>query len=113
MIKYTSYTIASILKEAKTDDSFSYKENTAMAMESRDPCVDFRLSMEEMVEAYGLKNWECLEKLLTCYLRVNSKKNHGYIVGAFDDLLVHLEFVASNSSFSSSAATQYFFTSPP
>ncbi|KAL2554225.1 Transcription repressor OFP13 [Forsythia ovata] len=113
---------SSILEEAKTDDSFPYKESTVMAMESRDPCVDFRLSMEEMVEAYGLKNWECLEELLTCYLRVNSKKNHGYIVGAFIDLLVQLEFVASNSSSSSStdheqcssssAATQYSFTSP-
>ncbi|CAA2970388.1 Hypothetical predicted protein [Olea europaea subsp. europaea] len=112
---------SSILEEAKTDESFPYKESTVMAMESRDPSVDFRLSMEEMVEAYGLKNWEFLEELLTCYLRVNSKKNHGYIVGAFVDLLVHLEFLASNSSTSStdhehcsssSAATQYSFTSP-
>ncbi|CAI9780245.1 unnamed protein product [Fraxinus pennsylvanica] len=111
---------SSILEEAKTDESFPYKQSTVMAMESRDPCVDFRLSMEEMVEAYGLKNWECLEELLTCYLRVNSKKNHGYIVGAFVDLLVHLELVASNSSSSStdhdhcssSSATQYSFTSP-
>lgn len=111
---------SSILEEAKTDEFFPYKESTVMAMESRDPCVDFRLSMEEMVEAYGLKNWECLEELLTCYLRVNSKKNHGYIVGAFVDLLVHLELVASNSSSSStdhehcssSSATQYSLTSP-
>ncbi|CAA3002309.1 Hypothetical predicted protein [Olea europaea subsp. europaea] len=111
----------SILEEAKTDESSLYKESTVMALESRDPCVDFRLSMEEMVEAYGLKNWECLEELLTCYLRLNSKKNHGYIVGAFVDLLVHLEFVASNSSSStdrehcsssSSVATQYSSTSP-
>lgn len=112
---------SSILEEAKTDESSLYKESTVMALESRDPCVDFRLSMEEMVEAYGLKNWECLEELLTCYLRLNSKKNHGYIVGAFVDLLVHLEFVASNSSsstdhehcsLSSSVATQYSSTSP-
>ncbi|CAI9766397.1 unnamed protein product [Fraxinus pennsylvanica] len=112
---------SSILEEAKIDESFLYKESTVMALESRDPCADFRLSMEEMVEAYGLKNWECLEELLTCYLRVNSKKNYGYVVGAFIDLLVHLEFVASIStsstdhgqcSSSSSAATQYSFNSP-
>ncbi|CAN0847349.1 Transcription repressor OFP13 [Linum grandiflorum] len=48
--------------------------------------------MVEMVEAHGLKDWESLENLLSCYLRVNKKSNHGYIVGAFVDLLVGLPF---------------------
>lgn len=61
-----------------------------MGMDSKDPFVDFRESMEEMVEAYGIQDWESLEELLTCYLKVNSKSNHGYIVGAFVDLLVNL-----------------------
>ncbi|MCD7455960.1 hypothetical protein HAX54_030293 [Datura stramonium] len=61
-----------------------------MGLDSKDPFVDFRESMEEMVEAYGIQDWESLEELLTCYLKVNCKSNHGYIVGAFVDLLVNL-----------------------
>lgn len=79
------------------------KENSfvVMEMESRDPFVDFKKSMEEMVEAHGLnylKDWECLEELLNWYLRVNGKCNHGYIVGAFVDLLVALDFPTFISS---------------
>ncbi|CAI9097638.1 OLC1v1034111C1 [Oldenlandia corymbosa var. corymbosa] len=81
---------SSILEEAKLDDDFPFKESLVMAVDSRDPFADFRASMEEMVEAHGLKDWECLEDLLSCYLRVNGKSNHGYIVGAFVDLLVSL-----------------------
>ncbi|KAI3447418.1 hypothetical protein Pfo_004083 [Paulownia fortunei] len=113
---------SSILEEAKTHES-PYKERVAiMAIESRDPFVDFRVSMEEMVEAHGLKDWECLEELLACYLRVNGKSNHGYIVGAFVDLLIHLALASASNDSSSSAidencsssstTTQYSFTSP-
>ncbi|KAK6131585.1 hypothetical protein DH2020_034599 [Rehmannia glutinosa] len=112
----------SILEEAKSY-GFPYKESSVaiMAMDSRDPFLDFRVSMEEMVEAHGLKDWECLEELLTCYLRVNGKSNHGYIVGAFIDLLLHLALANDASSStsaideqcsSSSTTTQYSFTSP-
>ncbi|KAI3471771.1 hypothetical protein Pfo_028424 [Paulownia fortunei] len=115
---------SSILEEAKAY-GFPYKESVAiMAMDSRDPFLDFRVSMEEMVEAHGLKDWECLEELLTCYLRVNGKSNHGYIVGAFVDLLLHLALASASSNdtsstsaidehcSSSSTTTQYSFTSP-
>ncbi|CAN0847345.1 Transcription repressor OFP13 [Linum grandiflorum] len=64
----------------------------AVALDSKDPFEDFKNSMVEMVEAHGLKDWESLENLLSCYLRVNKKSNHGYIVGAFVDLLVGLPF---------------------
>lgn len=102
------------------DDGFlPFKESVTMAVDSNDPFVDFRRSMEEMVEAHGLKDWECLEELLTCYLRVNGKSNHGYIVGAFVDLLVGLAFTSSNDQFSSSSTTTtttnttgHSFTSP-
>ncbi|KAG8376793.1 hypothetical protein BUALT_Bualt09G0100900 [Buddleja alternifolia] len=113
---------SSILEVAKTYD-FPYKESVAiMAMDSTDPFVDFRVSMEEMVEAHGLKGWDCLEELLTCYLRVNEKVNHGYVVGAFIDLLTNLALPSNNESSSSaidevpcsssSTATQDSFTSP-
>ncbi|KAJ6790501.1 transcription repressor OFP15-like [Iris pallida] len=75
---------------ATTDTTSPFKESVAMAVESRDPYLDFKKSMEEMVAAYGLTDWECLEDLLVWYLRVNGKKTHGYIVGAFVDLLVGL-----------------------
>ncbi|KAF4402826.1 hypothetical protein G4B88_010278 [Cannabis sativa] len=43
-----------------------YKESVALSMESRNPYLDFKQSMEEMVEAHGLKGWESLEELLSC-----------------------------------------------
>lgn len=58
-------------------------------MESRDPYRDFRASMEEMVEAHALSDkWDSLEGLLRCYLRVNDRTNHAYILRAFVDLLL-------------------------
>ncbi|KAJ0046753.1 hypothetical protein Pint_05789 [Pistacia integerrima] len=98
---------SSILEEAKTE-GFPFKESVLLAMESEDPYVDFRRSMEEMVETHGLKDWECLEELLGWYLRVNGKKNHGFIVDAFVDLLVAL---ASNNSSSSAPAVSSFSSS--
>lgn len=66
---------------------------TVMEMESRDPYWDFRRSMEEMVVVNGMvKDWEGLEEMLGWYLRANGKRNHGFIVGAFVDLLVGLSF---------------------
>ncbi|KAF9664900.1 hypothetical protein SADUNF_Sadunf16G0066000 [Salix dunnii] len=68
----------SILEEAKEDgDEFPFKECLVSSMESRDPYLDFKKSMEEMVEAHGLTDWEGLEELLSCYLKVNGKSNHG------------------------------------
>ncbi|XP_047318898.1 transcription repressor OFP15-like [Impatiens glandulifera] len=57
-------------------------------MDSLDPVMDFRRSMEEMVEAHGMKYWDGLEELLGWYLCVNEKSNHGYIVAAFVDLII-------------------------
>ncbi|KAF7147420.1 hypothetical protein RHSIM_Rhsim03G0096600 [Rhododendron simsii] len=66
-----------------------FKESSVvLAMESEDPYEDFKRSMEEMVESYGMRDWECLEELLGWYLRANGKRNHGFIVGAFVDLLL-------------------------
>ncbi|XP_075507810.1 transcription repressor OFP13-like [Primulina tabacum] len=110
---------SSILEEAKTHD-FPYRDSVSvLAMDSTDPFSDFRASMDEMVESHGLKDCEGLEKLLACYLRINGRSCHGYIIGAFVDLLLHLAF-ASNpvvdepclSCSSSSNATLGSFTSP-
>ncbi|CAN0847344.1 Transcription repressor OFP13 [Linum grandiflorum] len=102
------------------DTLFSIKEAVAVALDSKDPFEDFKNSMVEMVEAHGLKDWESLENLLSCYLRVNKKSNHGYIVGAFVDLLVGLPFgpksapeaeVVSESNCSCSSSPLSFYTS--
>ncbi|XP_028116985.1 transcription repressor OFP13-like, partial [Camellia sinensis] len=87
----------SILTEEKSGE-FPFKESVAMAMESEDPYEDFKRSMEEMVESHGLKDWECLEELLGWYLRVNGKVNHGFIVGAFVDLLVAMASSTTSTS---------------
>ncbi|KAK6929046.1 Ovate protein family, C-terminal [Dillenia turbinata] len=102
---------SSILEEVKREDgvgsgdckgetAIPFKESVVLAMESKNPYVDFRRSMEEMIESHGImKDWECLEELLGWYLRVNGKKTHGFIVGAFVDLLVGgVSFNCSSSS---------------
>ncbi|KAA8516790.1 hypothetical protein F0562_017100 [Nyssa sinensis] len=102
----------SILEEAKKD-GFPFKESTAvMAMDSQDPYTDFKTSMEEMVEAHDLKDWECLEELLSWYLRVNDKNNHGYIIGAFVDLLIGLAIASSSSSHNHFYSATHSPTSP-
>ncbi|CAA6657106.1 unnamed protein product [Spirodela intermedia] len=68
------------------------KESIPMAMASRDPYRDFRTSMEEMVVAHGLQDWSSLQELLHCYLRLNEKKTHRFIVLAFMDLLADALF---------------------
>ncbi|KAL8136363.1 hypothetical protein V2J09_002364 [Rumex salicifolius] len=76
-----------------------FKESVVMAMESEDPYVDFKRSMQEMMEAHALlKDWASLEELLAWYLRVNAKHNHAYIVAAFVDLLVKFSSSSSSSS---------------
>lgn len=87
----------SILEEAKSE-GFPFKESVVLAMDSENPYDDFRRSMEEMVETHGLKDWDCLEELLGWYLRVNGKKNHGFIVDAFVDLLVSIAAANGNGS---------------
>ncbi|XP_031503405.1 transcription repressor OFP12-like [Nymphaea colorata] len=60
---------------------------------SPDPYRDFRASMQEMVEAQDLDisaDWGYLQEMLACYLKLNSRRTHKYIVGAFADLLMSL-----------------------
>ncbi|XP_077247278.1 transcription repressor OFP16-like [Tasmannia lanceolata] len=60
---------------------------------SPDPYADFRRSMDEMVKAQGLdvrSDWDRLHELLLCYLALNRKNTHKFIVGAFADLIKSL-----------------------
>ncbi|CAI9091391.1 OLC1v1026412C1 [Oldenlandia corymbosa var. corymbosa] len=115
-------TTSSILEEESTTpksscEMFPLKESVVLAMESEDPYLDFKRSMQEMVETNGLKDWESLEELLGWYLKMNGKMNHGFIVGAFVDLLLGLaasssseeeessSFLSASSSFSSPSSS--------
>ncbi|KAD5960506.1 hypothetical protein R6Q59_013591 [Mikania micrantha] len=107
-------TTSSILEEAKPvkkekekEDVLPLKESVSMMkMESSDPFVDFKKSIQEMMEAdNGLKeSWENLQQLLNLYLAVNDSINHGYIVGAFIDLLL-VDFGSSLPSSCSSSSS--------
>lgn len=66
----------------------------AVQTDSPDPYSDFRHSMMEMIEARDLtdakSDWEFLNELLLCYLTLNPKHAHKFIVGAFADVIVSL-----------------------
>ncbi|XP_061366974.1 transcription repressor OFP16-like [Gastrolobium bilobum] len=80
--------------------------SVAVSTYSPDPYLDFRRSMQEMVEARPelmdvKSNWDVLQELLLCYLALNPKSIHKFILGAFADLLVSLMSFSSSSSSSS------------
>ncbi|KAJ6947322.1 transcription repressor OFP14 [Populus alba x Populus x berolinensis] len=61
---------------------------------SPSPYDDFRRSMQEMVEEKlqnnGKVDWDFMEELLLCYLNLNEKTSHKFILSAFVDLVVGL-----------------------
>lgn len=79
------------------------EDSTPLVMSSHDPYMDFRCSMEEMVEAHGVRDWSGLQELLLCYLRLNDKGTHSVIMLAFADLVMHI--VSTSESFSSTTTT--------
>ncbi|GMH25804.1 hypothetical protein Nepgr_027647 [Nepenthes gracilis] len=89
---------SSSLREASTvprgNDSQLAAGGVAVQTYSPDPYVDFRRSMQEMVEARDLmdvkSNWDYLHELLLCYLSLNPTSTHEFIIRAFADLLVSL-----------------------
>ncbi|PIN09015.1 hypothetical protein CDL12_18408 [Handroanthus impetiginosus] len=92
---------SSSLASTSSSASLNQPENEAVSggsiavpTYSPDPFIDFRRSMQEMVEAREIhdvrENWDHLQELLMRYLSLNPKSTHKYIVGAFADLLVSL-----------------------
>ncbi|KAL2469899.1 Transcription repressor OFP16 [Abeliophyllum distichum] len=61
---------------------------------SQNPFAEFRKSMQEMIEAREFTDvkadFEFLHELLLCYLTLNPKHTHKFIVGAFSDVIVSL-----------------------
>ncbi|QCD97611.1 Ovate protein family [Vigna unguiculata] len=80
--------VATVEEKAKT----ALEGSVAVEMYSLDPYADFRHSMEEMVAASPelidvAANWK---ELLFCYLALNPKSTHKFILSAFSDLLLSL-----------------------
>ncbi|KAF7804252.1 transcription repressor OFP15-like [Senna tora] len=98
---------------AAATSSLSLKDSVLLSMESGDPYLDFRKSMEEMVEAHGVKDWENLEELLCWYLRVNAKTNHRYILAAFVDFLFASETNSVSNSHSPYSPLSFYTSSSP
>ncbi|BAT85457.1 hypothetical protein LR48_Vigan50s002500 [Vigna angularis] len=80
--------VATVDEKAKT----ALEGSVAVEMYSLDPYADFRRSMEEMVAASPElidveANWK---ELLFCYLALNPRSTHKFILFAFSDLLLSL-----------------------
>ncbi|KAG7025518.1 Transcription repressor OFP12, partial [Cucurbita argyrosperma subsp. argyrosperma] len=74
-----------------SSDDLLLNNSLAIPTYSPDPYIDFRRSMEEMVEAREemevvKSSWEFLHELLLCYLALNPKTTHKHILKAFADL---------------------------
>ncbi|OUZ99917.1 Ovate protein family [Macleaya cordata] len=77
------------------------EDSIAVLRNSPNPYEDFQRSMHDMIEARLNQNqsvdWDFMEELLFCYLKLNEKKSHKYILGAFVDLIVSLRQNSSKS----------------
>ncbi|KAK8641808.1 hypothetical protein V6N13_011181 [Hibiscus sabdariffa] len=69
-------------------------ECIAVLTYSPNPYNDFRRSMQGMVEArlkhHSKIDWDFMEELVFCYLNLNDKKSHKFILSAFVDLVTDL-----------------------
>ncbi|XP_011041802.1 PREDICTED: transcription repressor OFP4 [Populus euphratica] len=61
-------------------------ESFAVVMSSVDPQRDFKDSMVEMIVENNIQDSKDLEDLLACYLSLNSRKYHDFIVKAFEQI---------------------------
>ncbi|XP_055809453.1 transcription repressor OFP13-like [Solanum dulcamara] len=94
-------------QEENQENDLPFKESVILAMESKDPYLDFKKSMKEMVESQGIKDWDNLQELLAWYLKLNGEVNHGFILGAFVDLLMELVIPTTPSTNSDNSITSY------
>ncbi|KAK4717266.1 hypothetical protein R3W88_015604 [Solanum pinnatisectum] len=94
-------------QEENQENDLPFKESVILAMESKDPYLDFKKSMKEMVESQGIKDWDNLQELLACYLKLNGEVNHGFVLGAFVDMLMELVIPTTPSTNSDNSITSY------
>nr|XP_004495193.1 transcription repressor OFP12-like [Cicer arietinum] len=82
-------------EEEEKEKKVLFEGSVAVPTYSPDPYMDFRRSMQEMVEARPelmdvKSNWNNLHELLLCYLALNPNNTHNFIMAAFADLIVTL-----------------------
>ncbi|XP_075478161.1 transcription repressor OFP16-like [Primulina tabacum] len=81
---------------------------------SPEPYADFHKSMQEMIEAHelidGESSWGFLHELLCCYLTLNPKHTHGFIVDAFADVILSLATLPGTCP---KEYSRQHFTEPP
>lgn len=70
----------------KNNDTLLLSESFAMVKSSSDPHGDFRESMVEMIVENNIRSGGELEKLLACYLSLNSGEYHDLIVKVFKQI---------------------------
>ncbi|KAI4376616.1 hypothetical protein MLD38_014358 [Melastoma candidum] len=68
------------------EDSTGVGGSFAVVKKSRDPLGDFRRSMMDMIVEREIFDEEGLEKLLSCFLSLNSSRHHDIIVQAFNEI---------------------------
>ncbi|CAF2285510.1 hypothetical protein BRARA_D01814 [Brassica rapa] len=61
-------------------------ESYAVMKRSVDPKKDFRESMVEMIEENNIRASKDLEDLLACYLSLNAKEYHDFIIQVFEQI---------------------------
>jgi uncharacterized protein (TIGR01568 family) len=89
-------------KQEDPDNTLVITGSVKVPKYSLDPYIDFQCSMQEMVEARNpmdvTSEWEYLNELLLCYLTLNPKHTHKYIVRAFSDLVICILSASPSSS---------------
>ncbi|KAM0932650.1 putative transcription factor OFP family [Dioscorea sansibarensis] len=91
----------SLVEEARLSAASSLSEQgpvvpgggVAVMTFSKDPYDDFRRSMQDMVNARHVEpeqplDWDFMEEMLFCFLELNDRTVHKYILRAFTDLTV-------------------------
>jgi uncharacterized protein (TIGR01568 family) len=74
-----------------TDETSKRAVGVGIVTFSTDPDEDFRSSMKRMVEAHHIDasqplDWDFIEELLVCYLKLNDKSMHKHVLTAFSDI---------------------------
>ncbi|KAJ3701861.1 hypothetical protein LUZ61_005566 [Rhynchospora tenuis] len=86
-----SASTASMTSSSTTDDISEKEASVGIVTFSVDPYEDFRSSMKNMVEAHHPDksqslDWDFMEELLLCYLKLNDKSIHKHVLRAFSDI---------------------------
>ncbi|KAG5229075.1 ovate family protein [Salix suchowensis] len=73
------------------DDSATTASNDPKPVRLPDDCIaSMQQMVEEKLQNNGIADWDFMEELLQCYLNLNEKTSHKFILSAFVDLIVGL-----------------------